>query len=246
MRTNRDEPFKRSRVVIIIAPMVAEDVQYCFSISNRVPPANGPLRATRLHPECRASPPSTWPSRTHEKVRGQPKTPDAASATFSSRVLDPSSIMSSIFEHVHPCFPIVDEEAFCSRPSRIPCSLYCQIYAIYLTFWNRSKILKHHPCLNSQYFWVSAIAALQEDFLAPHLATLYPALIDLSGRPLGAIQGNVVNSVRTVALARSMELNGNPHICRVSPSNIRQRIHLFWAMLHFGTELETRKTSLRG
>ncbi|KAK8181357.1 hypothetical protein BC567DRAFT_284706 [Phyllosticta citribraziliensis] len=161
------------------------------------------------------------------------KDPGRGQREILEQILGPFAdhVVKLYFECVHPCFPVVDEEAFWSRSSRVSSSLYCQIYAISLTYWNCSDTLKCHPCPSSQYFWESAIAALQEDFLAPHLATLYPALIDLSGRPLGAIQGNVVNAGRTVALAHSLGLNRDPRVCSMSSTDIRSRIRLFWAVL---------------
>ncbi|KAK8228843.1 C6 transcription factor [Phyllosticta capitalensis] len=219
---------------IIIAPMVAEDVQILLRHLETNPSGKRPSQTYTIASSVPGKPVLHMAIPRAREGSRPSKDPGRSQRAILEQILGPfaEQVVHLYFDHVHPCFPVVDEEAFGGDSSaRIPSSLYCQIYAISLTYWNRSEILKSHPCPSSQYFWESAIAALQEDFSAPHLATLYPALIDLSGRPLGAIQGNVVNAGRTVALAHSLGLNRDPRVCSIPQKDIHLRIRLFWAVL---------------
>ncbi|KAK7540837.1 C6 transcription factor [Phyllosticta citribraziliensis] len=230
---DKPNPSSTAESSIIIAPMVAEDVQILLHHLETGSTGKRPAQRYTVASSTPGKPVLHMAIPRAREGSRPAKDPGRGQREILEQILGPFAdhVVKLYFECVHPCFPVVDEEAFWSRSSRVSSSLYCQIYAISLTYWNCSDTLKCHPCPSSQYFWESAIAALQEDFLAPHLATLYPALIDLSGRPLGAIQGNVVNAGRTVALAHSLGLNRDPRVCSMSSTDIRSRIRLFWAVL---------------
>jgi hypothetical protein len=72
---------------------------------------------------------------------------------------------------------------------------------------------------------------LQEEFLAPSIETVEAALIELNGRPIESITGNVINSGRTVALAHSLGLNRDPSTWKISDEEKCRRIKLWWGVL---------------
>jgi hypothetical protein len=55
----------------------------------------------------------------------------------------------SYFKEIHPSFPILDEQTFLdlhgSGGETLSPALVCELYAISLTLWDRSNVLKCHP-----------------------------------------------------------------------------------------------------
>src|SRR5689334_3269495 len=92
------------------------------------------------------------------------------------------------FDHLHPCFPVLDEKTFSDMwhkdNDRISSTLICDLYASALLFWNKSEELRHHPRPDAQFIWNQAVAALQDDFMAPTISTVHAALLDMVGRPV--------------------------------------------------------------
>ena len=107
----------------------------------------------------------------------------------------------------------------------------CGIYAISLIYWSSSDVLKAHPRPDIYYAWNLAVASLQEEFLARSIETVEAALIELDGRPIESITGNVINSGRTVALAHILGLNRDPSTWRISDEEKCWRIRLWWGVL---------------
>jgi len=70
--------------------------------------------------------------------------------------------------------------------------------------------LIHRPGPDSQYAWNLAMSGLQEEFFSPRIGSIEAALIDLNGRPITSITGNVLTSGQTVALAHILDLNRDP------------------------------------
>jgi len=91
--------------------------------------------------------------------------------------------------------------------------------------------LKHHPRPDPQYAWNLAVAGLQEEFLAPRIETIEAALVDLNGRPISSVTGNVITSSRTVALAHILGLNHDPTTWNISQEEKDRRVRLWWGVL---------------
>lgn len=222
-------PFNAGESSIVVGPIVAEDVQilqqYLTAESKQ---HYSVVSDTPENPIIYLAVPR------HRAGQNLAKDPGRAQREILEQVLGPNKqhVIQLYFEHIHPAFPVLDEEAFAeSDGCVVSSSLLCEMYAISLTFWNCSAALKPHHCPSEQYFWNSAIAALQQNFLAPNLSTLYPSIVDLLGRPVGSVQGNVVNSGRTTALVYSLGLNRDSSSWKTAARDKRMRIRLFWACM---------------
>ncbi|KAH8728731.1 fungal-specific transcription factor domain-containing protein [Phaeosphaeriaceae sp. PMI808] len=141
------------------------------------------------------------------------------------------------FDHLHPCFPILDEQTFLDLwqrdNERISSTLVCDVYASALLFWKRSDVLSQHAKPDPNFVWNQAVAALQDDFVGPTISTVYSALLDMVGRPIGAVTGNVVNCGRVVTLAQSLGLHRDPTSWKSigSAHEINVRIRLWWGVV---------------
>ncbi|KAI7342759.1 hypothetical protein KC354_g16099 [Hortaea werneckii] len=146
------------------------------------------------------------------------------------------AVIRFFFEHVNPCFPVVDEAAFWhdweQDASKLPSALLCDIYASTLIFWERSPSLRLHTRPDTTFAWNQAVMALQEDFMAPSITTVQSALLDLMGRPVLSVTGNIVNAGRTVTLANSLGLNRDPTSWASSSEHEKNlRIRLWWSLV---------------
>ncbi|MAD87718.1 MAG: hypothetical protein CL912_32560 [Deltaproteobacteria bacterium] len=141
----------------------------------------------------------------------------------------------SYFEYVHPCFPIVDKKTFLELwkkdPERISSTLVCDIYASALIFWPKSEILRGHAQPDLGFVWNQAVKALQDDFMAPSISTIHSALLDLAGRPILQISGNIVNAGRTITLAHSLGLHRDATGWKATEHEKIVRINLWWGCL---------------
>lgn len=146
-----------------------------------------------------------------------------------------TEVIKLYFHHLHPCFPILDEEAFCDlwtrEPGRISSTLVCDIYCITLLFWNESDVLSSHPRPDLSFAWNQAVTALQDDFMAPTVSTIESALLDMNGRPVMQVTGNIVNAGRTVTLAYSLGLHRDPTAWKATAREKNLRIRLWWGVL---------------
>jgi hypothetical protein len=144
-------------------------------------------------------------------------------------------LAGSYFENIHPSFPILDEEHFKhlykTDDRSLSAALVCEVLVSSLIYWHRSESLRSHPCPDLRYGWNLAVAALQEEFLAPGMSTILAALIDLNGRPTTSITGNTINSGRTVALAHVLGLNRDPQTWKISDAEKNMRVRLWWGVL---------------
>lgn len=216
---------------IIVGPMVAEDVQILqryLTAEPRVGPQ--PYSVVSNAP----GDPIFLALPRHREGLQLAKDSGRGQREILDQILGPKKrdVIQLYFKHIHPAFPVLDEELVSGEDGRkVSSTLLCEIYAISLTFWHFSDTLKHHHCPSEQYFWNLAIAALQDDFLAPNLYTLYSSMIDLLGRPVGSVQGNVINSGRTMALVHSLGLNRNPSAWRTSAREKDMRVRIFWGCM---------------
>lgn len=133
-------------------------------------------------------------------------------------------------EKFHPCFPILDEKRLIEAPKSCSPTLICGIYAIALLFWNEADFTANRARPDSQFAWNLAVTSLQED-LAPGLSKLQAVLIDLTGRPIYSLTGNVINNGRCVNLAYSLGLNRDPTQWELSEEDKYLRIRLWWGIL---------------
>ncbi|KAK5127651.1 hypothetical protein LTR85_006992 [Meristemomyces frigidus] len=160
--------------------------------------------------------------------------PGSAQREILEQILGPlkSEVIRVYFEFVHPCFPVLDEIAFNEfwepDPARIPSSLICEILASTLLFWHNSPVLKQHPRPDLSFAWNQAVTALQEDFMAPTVATVHSALIDMVGRPILQMTGNIVNAGRTASLAHSLGLHRDPTTWKAAEHEKAVRVRLWW------------------
>ncbi|KAI7235410.1 hypothetical protein KC343_g9505 [Hortaea werneckii] len=146
------------------------------------------------------------------------------------------AVIRLFFEHLNPCFPVVDEATFWrdweQDECKIPSALLCDIYASTLIFWERSPSLRLHIRPDMTFAWNQAVMALQEDFMAPSITTVQSALLDLMGRPVLSVTGNIVNAGRTVTLANSLGLNRDPTSWASSSENEKNvRVRLWWGLV---------------
>jgi hypothetical protein len=139
------------------------------------------------------------------------------------------------FEHVHPSFPVLDENDFLrlyrADETKLPPALVCDLYALALFYWDLSPKLRRLPQPDILYVWNQAVAALTEDFHAPCLRTIQASLLDLTGRPVLTVHFNIINIGRTVSLAHSLGLNRNPSSWKITDHEKNLRIRLWWGLL---------------
>lgn len=67
--------------------------------------------------------------------------------------------------------------------------------------------------------------------MAPSLTTVHAALLDMLGRPIYHVTGNIINAGRTVSLAHSQGLHRDPTEWRASSAEKSLRIRLWWGVL---------------
>jgi hypothetical protein len=71
---------------------------------------------------------------------------------------------------------------------------------------------------------------LQEDFNESSVSTILASVLDMIGRPVNSIVGNIINEGRTLALAHTFGMNRNPTHWGCSDHEKRLRIRLWWAV----------------
>ncbi|EGP85465.1 uncharacterized protein MYCGRDRAFT_61319 [Zymoseptoria tritici IPO323] len=144
-------------------------------------------------------------------------------------------VVKLYFDKLHPCFPIIDEKTFHELwqrdPDRISSTIVCDMYAVALKFWNTSGQLKSHQRPDLAFMWNQAVAGLQEDFLGSTISTVHAALLDLIGRPVLSITGNIVTLGRTITLAHSLGLHRDPSSWHATEHEKNVRIRLWWGVL---------------
>ena len=146
-----------------------------------------------------------------------------------------ADVVELYFSKLHPCFPVIDEVTFHELwqrdATRISSVLICDIYAAAAHFWNTSEKLKHFPRPDLAFLWNQAVSALQEDFLGSTISTVHASLLDLIGRPVLSITGNIVTLGKTVTLAHSLGLHRSPAKWRATEHEKHVRTRLWWGVL---------------
>lgn len=163
--------------------------------------------------------------------------PGRAQREIIENVLGSSAadVRAAYFDHLHPCFPVLDEATFIdmwrSNSDLISPTLVCDLYASALQVWNRSHVLRHLPRPDPHFIWNQAVIALQDDFMAPTISTVHAAVLDLLGRPVIGVTGNIVNAGRIVTLAQSLGLHRDPSSWKATSHEKSVRINLWWGIL---------------
>jgi hypothetical protein len=146
-----------------------------------------------------------------------------------------SEVRRAYFDHLHPCFPVLDEKTFSKMwhddPDRISSTLVCDLYASALQVWARSDVLCRQTRPDPHFIWNQAVVALQDDFMAPTISTVHAAVLDLLGRPVIGVAGNIVNAGRIVTLAQSLGLHRDPSSWKATSHEKSVRINLWWGIL---------------
>lgn len=107
----------------------------------------------------------------------------------------------------------------------------CDVYASALHFWRTAAQLSQHPQPDLVFIWNQAVAAIQEDFLGSTISTVHASLLDLVGRPVLSITGNVTTVGRTVTLSYSLGLHRDPTSWKATEHEKAVRIRLWWGVL---------------
>ncbi|KAF2772375.1 hypothetical protein EJ03DRAFT_341732 [Teratosphaeria nubilosa] len=170
-------------------------------------------------------------------LRTETTKPGETQREILEHVLGPhkSEVIELYFQHVNPCFPVIDEKTFKDMWHRdgrsVSSTLMCDIYASALAYWQSASALRHNARPDMAFVWNQAVAALQEDFTAPAISTVHSALLDLVGRPIGQTTGNIVNTGRTITLAHSLGLHRDPTSWKVTVHEKHIRVRLWWGVL---------------
>ncbi|GAB1731986.1 hypothetical protein NU195Hw_g239t1 [Hortaea werneckii] len=224
---------------VIMNPTMAEDIEV---VEHYLPPeANKDGAATQpysLVPSVEGKPIIYLTVPRRRRGLRTDANPGSTQREILEQILGPlkEAVIRLFFEHVYPCFPVVDEATFLrdweQDASKIPSALLCDIYASTLIFWENSPSLRLHTRPDMTFAWNQAVMALQEDFMAPSITTVQSALLDLMGRPVLSVTGNIVNAGRTVTLANSLGLNRDPTSWASSSENEKNlRIRLWWSLV---------------
>lgn len=166
------------------------------------------------------------------------RVPGKTQLEILEQILGPlkDELIEIYFRKNHPAFPILDETAFLAAKERnsmqmISPTLLCYVYATSLIFWHSSPILRKHPRPDITYCLNQCVSALQEDFHAASLSTVYAALLDLNGRPTTAVTYNTMLNGRVVAMAHLLGLNRDPERWDLSDQDKKLRARLWWGVL---------------
>ncbi|KNG81204.1 hypothetical protein ANOM_010168 [Aspergillus nomiae NRRL 13137] len=138
------------------------------------------------------------------------------------------------FEEIHPAFPLLDEQLFMElykAGDKLSPVLVCYFFSVSLVLWHHSPMLRQFPKPDVYFIWNLAVEALQQDFLAPALSTMYSVLLDMGGRPIYSMLVNTINNGRAVTLAQTLGLNRDPTNWRRPKSEKSLRIRLWWAVV---------------
>ncbi|KAF2636057.1 hypothetical protein P280DRAFT_493383 [Massarina eburnea CBS 473.64] len=219
-------------------PPMAEDIavleQY---LTSRTPEGRS---AAKLYSTISNTPGNAIVYLTVPKRRKELRTavdPGRTQREIIEQVLSPftAEVRKLYFDHLHPCFPILDEKTFSDlwhkNNARISSALICDLYASAIIFWKKSEMLRNHAPPDSQFIWNQAVSALQDDFPEPTISTVHAALLDMVGRPVLQVAGNIVNAGRVVTLAHSLGLHRDPTLWRATDHEKNVRIRLWWGVL---------------
>jgi hypothetical protein len=229
-------------------PHLAEDITILEQYLSHKPMSQTAFKPYRIIPTFSGNPMVYFTVPRKRKGLNLSTDPGSIQREIIEQVLGPhaSEVRQLYFTSRHFRFPIIDEQTFQHLwqhdSERISSTLMCDIYASALLYWKRSDMLRGYPRPDLNFVWNLAVNALQEDFLGPTISTVHAALLDMVGRPVGAVTGNIVNAGRVVTLAQSLGLHRDPFSwsCTTHEKNVRTRlwwgvvIHDHWSSLGHG------------
>ncbi|PPJ58228.1 hypothetical protein CBER1_10213 [Cercospora berteroae] len=145
-------------------------------------------------------------------------------------------VLRTFFDRVHPCFPVLDAAMFwdlwLADRKRLSSTLVCDMIAVALPSFARSDdAVPLRPCPDVPFVWNQAVLALRDDFLAPSVAAVHAATLDMLGRPIFQVTGNIINVGRTVSLAHSLGLHRDPSSWQAPDAEKSLRIRMWWGVL---------------
>ncbi|KAL2825172.1 hypothetical protein BDW59DRAFT_74865 [Aspergillus cavernicola] len=224
-----NQDHSKPELSMVASPVISEDIRIlerymssqAISQTGSSAPANNPMVYLKVPRRREGLAMAENPGKQQKEILMQILKP------YANELLD------LYFEHIHPAFPVFEQDSFTQlyRANKISPTLTCDFFALSLILWNHSPTLKKIPQPDPLFVWNLAVEALQQDFLAPGLSTLYAVSLDLVGRPIFSVLGNAINNGRAVSLALSMGLNRNP--CHWKRPDIERdlRCRLWWAVL---------------
>ncbi|KIX01038.1 uncharacterized protein Z518_10104 [Rhinocladiella mackenziei CBS 650.93] len=144
-------------------------------------------------------------------------------------------LMSMYFEHVAPCYPIVDEEYIMTRirnrGHQLPQLFSVILISHALFYWDLSPGLTSHRRPDQDLAWQSAVALNAASIQKGDVATIATLCIGVSGRPCQRLVNNATNVARCVALAHIVGLNHDCREWKIRDLEKRTRCKVWWGLL---------------
>ncbi|OJJ59006.1 hypothetical protein ASPSYDRAFT_58196 [Aspergillus sydowii CBS 593.65] len=206
---------------MVANPVISEDIRILERYTSSQAPTNNPMVYMNVP--------------RHREGLAMAENPGKQQVEILMQILKPSAseLFDLYFEHIHPAFPVFDQDSFTQlyRNNKVSPTLTCDFFAVAQILWDFSPTLKKLPRPDSFFLWNLAVEALQQDFLVPGLSTLYGVVLDMAGRPICSVAQNTVNTGRAVSLALSLGLNRNPTDWKRPAIERDLRRRLWWAVL---------------
>ncbi|KAE8144161.1 fungal-specific transcription factor domain-containing protein [Aspergillus avenaceus] len=224
----------KKELSMLAGPVISEDIQilerYMSNTMSSTEVAPLPVTSTPANPMVYLRVP-----RRREGL-AMAENPGKRQKEILMQILQPyaDELVRLYFEESHMAFPILDEQLFLElykSGDKLSPVLTCDFFAFALILWHHSPVLRQFPKPDAYFIWNLAVEALQQDFLAPGLSTVYSVIMDMTGRPVISMLGNTINNGRAVILAQSLGLNRDPTNWRRSKSEKSLRIRLWWAVV---------------
>ncbi|KIW71342.1 hypothetical protein PV04_03523 [Phialophora macrospora] len=144
-------------------------------------------------------------------------------------------LMSIYFEHVSPCYPIIDEEYIMSRirngRHQLPPLFSVILISTALFHWELSPRLESYRRPDQDLVWQDAVALSAASLQKGDVATIATLCIGVSGRPCQRLVNNATNVARCVALAHIVGLNHDCQTWKIRDLDKRTRCKVWWGLL---------------